>query len=453
MAEIGIGLLGLGNVGLGVAHILETHQIEIEARLGARLVLRRIAVRDLRKARGISLDAGLLTDDFNQVIDDEGVDIVVELMGGQTHARDAIKRALHAGKPVVTANKTLLAYHGDELIELARERQLDVYFEAAVGGGLPIVRTLREALASDKISSLHGILNGTTNFVLGEMGEGGHELGEAISAAQAAGYAEADPSADVEGHDAAEKLSLLAAIAFGLRVSPKEISTRGILNLESRDLVEIRRMGYALKLVASGHRVASGQVALRVGPTLVPLSDPLASVQGADNAVAIQAEALGPSLLVGAGAGGLPTGSAVVADLIECARNLRLGTSGRVPAWSLTAPGTASAPGQELLPESEHRSSFYLRFEVEDRPGVLGRLATALGEEGVSVAAVTQREHRLPRSSPGSRREHPAETPVSILVITHPTTFGALEAATERIRKLDELREGGCQLPLLGVAQ
>ncbi|MDF1563531.1 MAG: homoserine dehydrogenase [Deltaproteobacteria bacterium] len=422
MSEISIGLLGLGNVGSGVLHILRSHGAEIEARLGARPVIRKVLVRDAQRPRELELEGLELTTDLAAVLDDPRIQIVVEVMGGTDTAREAVLGALSRGKHVVTANKTLLAHHGDEIFALAREKALDVFYEAAVGGGLPVIRTLREGLASDRLEGITAILNGTTNYILDRMWNEDCALEEAIAGAQAAGYAEADPSSDVEGRDAAEKLALLAAIGFGVRVHPGDIPTVGITGIARADVQEARERRQMVKLLATATRGEDGRLALAVRPTLVPVRSPLAAVRGADNAVMLQAQALGSSLLVGAGAGSLPTGSAVVSDLVECARNLRLGTAGRVPARSVRDTEMQEA---RLLPPGEHRAAAYLHFEVEDRPGVLGSLATALGDAGVSLSAVEQSRH-----SPGDPR------PVPVVVITHPCLEGDLARAISAIAAL-----------------
>jgi homoserine dehydrogenase len=391
--EVGIGIAGFGTVGGGVLSILENHAREIEARLGARMVVRKVAVRDPAKERAVSLARGLVTTRLEDLLDDPKVEVLVELIGGTGEAFDLVAGALSRGKHVVTANKALIAARGDEIFRLAGERGVDVYYEGAVCGGIPIIRTLREALASDRIQSLHGIVNGTTNYILTGMAERGEPLSLALAEAQRLGYAEADPTLDVSGGDAAQKLCILAQLAFGARLRPADVLTEGILGLEPADFRWGRDFGYALKLLAVARRVERGegeppgpdQIEARVHPAFIPLDSLLAGVRGAYNAVLLHSEALGPSMLFGQGAGALPTGSAVVADIIDLSRNVVASSPGRVPL----PPAT---PRVQLRPHAEIRCGYYLRFTVKDVPGVLARIATGLASRGISIAAVQQRE-------------------------------------------------------------
>ncbi len=393
MREVGIGIAGFGTVGGGVLSILENHAPEIEARLGARIVVRRVAVRDPAKERAVSLRPALVTTRLDDLLEDPKVEVVVELIGGTGEAYDLVTGALSRGKHVVTANKALIAARGEAIFRLAVERGVDVYYEGAVCGGIPIIRTLREALASDRIQSLHGIVNGTTNYILTGMAERGEPLARALAEAQRLGYAEADPTLDLSGGDAAQKLCILAQLAFGARLRPEEVLTEGILALEPQDFQWGRDFGYALKLLAIARRVERGegeppgldQIEARVHPAFIPRDSLLAGVRGAFNAVLLRSEALGPSMLFGQGAGALPTGSAVVADIIDLSRNIVASSPGRVPL----PPAT---PRVGLRAHAEIRCGYYLRFTVKDVPGVLARIATGLAQRRISIAAVQQRE-------------------------------------------------------------
>ena len=393
MREVGIGIAGFGTVGGGVLSILENHAREIEARLGARIVVRRVAVRDVAKERAVALHPGLVTPRLSDLLDDREVEVVVELIGGTTEAFDLVAGALRRGKHVVTANKALIAARGDELFRLAAEKGVDVYYEGAVCGGIPIIRTLREALASDRIQALHGIVNGTTNFILTAMAEKGEPLSQALAEAQRLGYAEADPTLDVSGGDAAQKLCILAQLAFGARLRPEDVLTEGIMQLEPADFAWGRSFGYALKLLAVARRVERSEgesagpdlIEARVHPAFIPQASLLSGVRGAMNAVQLRSDALGPSMLFGQGAGALPTGSAVVADIIDLSRNIVASSPGRVPL-------PPSTPRVQLRSHDEIRCGYYLRFSVQDVPGVLARIANTLADRRISIAAVEQRD-------------------------------------------------------------
>jgi homoserine dehydrogenase len=425
MREVGIGIAGFGTVGGGVLSILQQHAREIEARLGARIVVRKVALRDPDKSRVVDVPRELITTRPEDLLDDPQVEVVVELIGGVDEAFRIVKGALERGKHVVTANKALLAARGDEIFRLAVEKNVDVYYEGAVCGGVPIIRTLREALASDRIVSIHGIVNGTTNYILSAMAEGEKTLGEALSEAQRLGYAEADPTLDVSGGDAAQKLCVLAQLAFGARLRPEDVLTEGILGLEPEDFAWARDFGYALKLLAVARRAEGvagtvpsapgGMIEARVHPAFIPLGSLLAGVRGAFNAVLLRSEALGPSLLFGQGAGAMPTGSAVVSDIIDLSRNIVAGSPGRVP---LPPPEARVS----LRPHDEIRCAYYLRFTVTDEPGVLARIATTLAGRRISIAAVQQRE------------QNAAGAPVAVTIVTHSALEADLQAA---IREID----------------
>jgi len=416
--EVGIGIAGFGTVGGGVLSILRRHAGDIEARLGARIVVRRVAVRDPSKERMVDVDQGLLTTRYQDLLEDPQVAVVVELVGGTGEAYDLVTGALRRGKHVVTANKALLAARGEEIFRLAVEKGVDVYYEGAVCGGVPVIRTLREALASDRINALHGIVNGTTNFILSAMADRGEPIEKALAEAQRLGYAEADPTLDVEGGDAAQKLCVLAQLAFGARLKPEDVLTEGIMGLRPEDFAWGKEAGYALKLLAIARRVDAEQIEARVHPAFIPAGSMLAGVRGAMNAVLLQSEALGPSMLFGQGAGAMPTGSAVVADIIDLTRNILSNSPGRVPL-------PPDRPLVRLRPHAEIRSAYYLHFQVKDAPGVLARLAATLAGRRISIAAVQQREHR------------DEGAPVPLVIVTHQAREADLRAAIGEIDRQD----------------
>ncbi len=419
--DIGIALLGLGNVGAGVVKLLEDNAAAIRDRLGARIVVRAIAVRAPgKKKRLVEVDPALLTTDINATIDRDDVDVVCELIGGETEARAAVLRAIERGKHVVTANKALLAAHGEEIFAAAEARGVDVYYEAAVCGGVPIIRALREGLASDRVEWLLGIVNGTSNYILTEMADKGRAFGDVLKEAQDKGYAEADPTLDVSGGDAAHKLAILLMLAFGTTVDAAAIPREGIDTLDPIDFEYAKRFGYVIKPVVYGHEHAGG-VEARVHPAMVPDRWMLADVAGARNALYVHSYALGPSMYYGAGAGMMPTAMAVVSDVIEIARNIQAQSGGARPARRHRA--IARKP---LLDPGDVRSRYYLRFTVADKPGVLGRLTTVLGERDVSIRQVVQ--HGSGGADGGG--------PVHVVVLTHEARERDVRAALATISSL-----------------
>ena len=416
--ELRIGLLGLGQVGGGVAHILRANAREIHARLGEKLTLVRALVRDPDRERPIDSQGVRLTKNPEDIVRAPDIDIVLELMGGLEPARTLVLDALAHGKPVITANKALIAEHGPEIFAAATAAGMDTLFEAAVCGGIPIIRTLREALASDRIESLRGIVNGTTNYILSAMEEG-RDYAVALGQAQKLGFAEADPSFDVSGRDAAQKLLILASVSFGVQLSMADVPAEGIEHISAADFAYAKEFGFTIKLLANA-RLSGGALSLGVRPTLVPHGTPLSTIRGAFNAVEVRSFALGPVLLVGQGAGALPTGSAVVSDIIEAARNLGARTAGRVPhlAW---AGGVHAAT---LAPPRSRVGPWYLRFTVADEPGVLAQIAGALGARGISISALVQREHG---ESAG---------PVTVVVVTHDAQEARVHEAIETLDRL-----------------
>ncbi len=416
---IRVGLLGLGTVGAGVAEILARHRRLISERVGVELRPVRALVRHRKRRRSGPAAEVPLTSDPAEILEAPDIDIVAELVGGIEPAREWITRALKAGKHVVTANKAVLAAHGNAIFSTAASVGADIYFEAAVAGGVPIIRTLREGLASDRITRICGILNGTTNYVLEAMGSGA-DYRSVLADAQRQGFAEPDPTLDVSGRDAADKLVILAQLAFGARVRAEDIPTQGITDLGPEVIADARELGYKVKLLALAER-RKGGIDLRVHPTFVSLDHPLSAVPGAQNAVAVTSDALGVTSYQGAGAGGLPTGSSVVSDLIEAARNVRAGISGRIAPVGVRAP--------KILPADDAVSAYYLRLSVADKPGVLASVAQILADHGISLATVLQRE----------RGERPTQ-PVAIVITTHPTKHGPMREALRAVGKLGAMR-------------
>lgn len=426
--NIGIGLVGCGVVGTGILRLLRDHSAMIERRLGAPIEVRRIAARSRDKARDEVVPEELLTFDPMEVVDDDEVDVVVEVMGGLEPAGDVVRAALEKGKHVVTANKALLAEHGDELLEKAEARRVDLYFEAAVAGGIPIIRVLREALASDRIVALRGIVNGTSNFILSQMYSEGLDFATTLQAAQDAGYAEADPTLDVSGGDAAHKLTILATLAFGAKVGPSDVAMEGIDRVGRIDMQFAHRFGYVIKPVAVAREVAQNErLDLRVHPALVPENAVLASITGALNAVYIEGAMLGPCLLSGLGAGALPTAMSVVSDIVDVGRNLLVHAHGRVPSRSFRGESLHEYVVQDI---GDHHARFYLRFNVLDRPGVLARISGVLGAFDVSIEQMVQ-----------EGRGGGDDAPVHVVMLTHEGRERDVRDALSEIDKLSHIVE------------
>lgn len=382
---IRIGFVGCGVVGTEALEILRSHAKTIEKRLGATLAVEQIAVRDPQRPRPEVVPSEVLTDDPFAVVRNPKVDIVVEVMGGLEPAGQIVREALEQGKHVVTANKALLAEKGDALFDLARQKGLDLYFEASVAGGVPIIRMLQEALASDEILSIQGIINGTSNYVLTEMAERGLDFAVSLKAAQDAGYAEADPTLDINGRDAAHKLAILATLAFGVRVHSEHISVEGIDIVDAFDIEYADGFDYAIRPIAIASRSESDVLDLRVHPALVPIDSPLAHITGALNAVSVTGERVGTCLLSGLGAGAGPTATSVVSDLIDVARNMLKGASGRVPSFIHDEDAEPV-----VLPAGDLETCYYLRFTVRDEPGVLSAIAGKLSEFAISIEKMFQ---------------------------------------------------------------
>jgi homoserine dehydrogenase len=414
-AALHIGLIGLGTVGAQVADRLLNRRETLRRRAGVDLVLDRVLVRDTARPRAVQVPPGLLTADPAAVLDDPGIDVVVEVAGGEEPARSFLERAIRGHKHVVTANKLVMAKHGPELLELAGEMNVDVYFEAAVGGGIPLISTFKTDLVANEIQRIMAVINGTTNYVLGRMANQGLDLERAVTEAQRAGYAEADPTDDVGGYDAAYKLAIMASIGFGARVRPDQVYREGIAGIAPVDFRYARELGYEVKLLAYAARDGDGAVEARVHPVLVPHGHPLATVEGAANAVFIEGDLVGQVLLQGLGAGGRPTASSVVGDVIDLARSIHRQVQNRA-AFDFD-------PHVRVLEMDRVCSRAYFRCRVADRPGVLARICAVFGEQGVSIASAIQKQSD--------------DVSAEFVVTTHPSPDAALRRTRELIAELD----------------
>jgi len=424
MKKIRIGLLGFGTVGSGTAKILLDNQDVIESRLGAGLELKWIADLDVKTDRGVSVDKRILTTDAHMVIDDPAVDIVVELIGGYDPAKSFILRAIEKGKHVVTANKALLAAHGDEIFSAASRQGVEVGFEASVGGGIPLIRSIKEGLVANRIEGLFGILNGTANYILTKMTDEGSPFADVLKEAQALGYAEADPTFDVEGIDAAHKLTILLSIAYGVPIDFKAVSTEGISRITPLDIRFMKEFGYRIKLLAISKDDGEA-IEARVHPTLIPEDSLLANVNEAYNALYLKGDAVGNIMLYGPGAGMMPTGSAVVSDLVDVARNALKGAIGRVPMVGYQ-PGSVKPRRIKAIEELD--TQYYFRFSADDRPGVLSKISGILGKHDISIKSV----HQKGRDVMGA---------VPIVMITHEARESSVKSALAEIDRLAVVRD------------
>jgi len=423
MKPVQVGLLGIGTVGGGTFNVLRRNQGEITRRAGRGIEIAVVAERDQARARAIVGDAARITDDAFAVVADPSIDIVVELIGGTSVARELILAAIGNGKHVVTANKALLARHGNEIFALARAKGVMVAFEAAVAGGIPIIKALREGLTANRIEWIAGIINGTSNFILSEMRDKGLAFDTVLSEAQRLGYAEADPTYDVEGIDAAHKLTIMAAIGFGIPMQFERAYTEGIAHLTREDIRYAEQLGYRIKLLGITRRTPAG-IELRVHPTLIPAKRLIANVEGVMNAVLVKADAVGATLYYGAGAGAEPTASAVIADLVDVTRMLTADPEHRVPHLAFQPDQLSDTP---ILPMDEVETSYYLRMRAYDRPGVLADITCILADHGISIDAMVQKE--------------PAEgeDQVDVVMLTHLTVEKQVNAALARIEALPSI--------------
>jgi homoserine dehydrogenase len=425
--SVGVGILGFGNVGGALVGLISDHAKMISARNGVELRVERVAVRNMSKDRGVALADGVLTADAAAVVDDPAVDVVVEVIGGIEPARSLILAALQQGKPVVTANKELLANVGAELFEAAERAGVDLLFEASVAGGIPLIRPLRESLAGEKIRRVTGIVNGTTNFILTRMSEEGSSFSDALAEAQSLGYAERDPTADVEGFDAAAKAAILASIAFGAKVVAGDVYREGIAQITPSDITAARDLGYVVKLLAVAEEL-DGSIAVRVHPAMIPSEHPLASVRGSFNAVFIEGAAVGELMLYGRGAGGGPTAVAVLGDLVDAAKNLRSGAKGATFGTLTRVP---------IHPIDEVESQFYVTVDVADRPGVLSAIAGVFGKHDVSIQSMQQ-------AGRGAEAH--------LIFVTHLAREADLRATMHDVGELDAVERVGSVLRVVGGA-
>jgi len=423
--RVRVGVLGCGNVGAALVQALDADASLITQRSGVRIDVTRVAVHNLAKERDVALAPGVLTNDAQAVVSDPEIDVVVEVIGGVEPARSLIMNALKSGKPVITANKELLANFGEELFEAAETAGVDLLFEASVAGGIPLMRPLRESLAGERITRVMGIVNGTTNYVLTRMTEEGSTFAAAVAEAQELGYAERDPTADVEGFDAAAKAAIIASIAFGARVVAGDVYREGITNITADDIAAAGELGYVVKLLAVAEE-HEGAVGARVHPAMLPLDHPLASVRGSFNAVFIEGRTVGQLMLLGRGAGGGPTASAVLGDVIDAAKNLNAGARGATIGTLVHKP---------IRPIDETASQFYVSLDVVDRPGVLAAIAGVFGEHAVSIQSMQQKGQ-----GEGAR----------LIFVTHLAREAALSATIHALRELDVVGRVGSVLRVVG---
>jgi len=420
MKKINIGLLGCGTIGTGVAKILIQNKDLIRSRLGADLNLKYVADIDLKSDRGIRFDNGVFISDAYKVVNDPDIDIVIEMIGGEKVARDLILRAIDNGKQIVTANKALLAIHGNAIFKAATKKGVDLAFEASVGGCMPIIKSLRESLVGNHIKSMAGILNGTCNYILSRSTDDGSKFEAVLAEAQKSGFAEADPTLDIEGIDTAHKLAILTSLAYGTKINFKDIYIEGISNIDPMDIDFAGQFGYKIKLLAISKNMGNA-IEARVHPTMIPFNNPLSSVGGILNAITISGDAIGDMMLYGYGAGMMPTASAVVGDTVDLARNLLTGSKGRVPLLSYQMNNIRKI---SVMPVDEIRTYYYFRFAAMDRPGVLSKVSGILGDYDISIKSV----HQKGRKTKGS---------VPIVMLTHLAKEADVQKALSEIFNLD----------------
>ncbi|MRR17221.1 MAG: homoserine dehydrogenase [Deltaproteobacteria bacterium] len=420
MKNISIGLIGLGNIGTGVVKLLQQNENLITQKLGAKLVLKKIADINITSPRGVRVSPSLLTTNAQEILRDPDISIVIELMGGYEPARTFVLEAIRQGKHVVTANKAMLATYGNEIFPAAQKEGVDIGFEASVGGTIPIIKTLKEALVANRINSIVGIMNGTCNFILTKMTDEGKPFDAVLKEAQQLGFAEADPTFDIEGIDTSHKMAIVLSLAYGRKVNLKEIYLEGITKISSEDIAFAKELGYRIKLLAIG-LLKGDAVEARIHPTMIASGHLLANVNRNYNAFHLVGDASGPVFLFGQGAGMMPTASAVFSDIMDSARNVLKGVSGRVPLRSITETGMKNI---KLIPMDNIETKYYFRFSVLDRPGVLSKISGILGEHNISLATVIQKA----RGEAG---------PVPIVM----TTYKAKERdVRQALRKIDKLK-------------
>lgn len=415
MEEIRVGLLGLGTVGSGVVKIINAHQDRLIHQIGCPVKVTKILVQNLEKERDVQITPDMLTKDATEIIDNENIDIVIEVMGGLEEARAHILRALQNGKHVVTANKDLMAVYGSELLSVAKENQCDLFYEASVAGGIPILRTLVDGLSSDRITKMMGIVNGTTNFILTKMSNEGRAYEDVLKEAQELGFAEADPTSDVEGLDAARKMTILATLGFSTNVELKDVSVKGISSITEEDLAYSQGLGYTMKLIGLAKRDGE-KLEVSVEPTLLPNTHPLAAVQNEFNAVYVYGAAVGETMFYGPGAGSLPTATSIVSDLVAVMRNMRLGVNGN----STVTPQYPKV----LKNEDEITAKYFLRIHVKDEVGVFAQITSLFSEYGASFEKIIQ----TPLEEKGT---------AEIVLVTHRTSLTSYKAILQRLEGLN----------------
>ncbi len=425
MKTVKVGLIGFGTIGCGMVKILQDNQSQIQSRLGAVLEVIKIADLDITTDRGVKVDAGMLTTDAKEVLDHPDIDIVVELIGGYEPARSFILQAIENKKHVVTANKALLAKHGDEVFAAAEKNHIAVGFEASVGGAIPIIRSIKEAFVANRIQAIEGIVNGTANYVLSKMSDGNHDFETALKEAQDKGYAEADPTFDIEGIDSAHKIAVLTRLAYGTPVNLDDIYVQGISSISSLDIKCAHEFGYRIKLLAIS-KFDGRAIDVRVHPAMIPESKPMANVNGVLNAIMVCDDMMKENILIGHGAGSLPTGSAVVGDIVEIARNILSGAQDRVPPQSYQTAGIQRIPLKDI---AEIEGEYFLRFWVLDKPGVLSRISGILGNHDISIEAVIQRV----KDDNGRG--------VPLVMMTHQAREKNIQAALKEIDGIEEVCE------------
>ncbi len=429
MNEIKIGLLGYGTVGTGVARMLLENMELLSSRVGACLSLKYIADIDTSTDRGIKLGDGILIEDAQKVLDDPEIDIIVEMIGGEGVAKDFILKAINSGKHVVTANKALLAKHGDTIFKAAAEKKVDLAFEASVGGCMPVIKTLRESLVGNRIQYMTGILNGTCNYILSRITDDGSSFEAALAGAQENGFAEADPTLDIEGVDAAHKLAILSAIAYGTRINFDDIFVEGISKITPLDIDFAREFGYQIKLLAISKN-RGDTIEARVHPTMIPADNLLSGINGSLNAVTISGDAVDKIMLIGYGAGEMPTASAVISDIVDLSRNLMCGSAGRIPLLSFQEESIKEIPVMQV---DEIETHYYFRFAALDSPGVLSRISGVLGDYGISIKYV----HQKGRKTNGD---------VPIVMLTHHAKESNVKKALSEIASLDVVSDSPVQI-------
>lgn len=414
-----VGLMGFGTVGTGVVRIIQAHQEDLQKQTGLGIEISKILVQNAEKSRSIPSMEKIVTTDVHDILDDEGIDVVVEVIGGISQAKDYILAALDRGKHVVTANKDLMALHGGEILQKAEEKGCDVFYEASVAGGIPILRALVEGFSSDRITKMMGIVNGTTNYILSKMSQEGADYAEVLKEAQALGYAEADPTSDVEGFDAARKMAILATLGFRVPMKLEDVDVKGISRVSKEDIAYGKKLGYEVKLLGLARRDGEA-IEVSVQPTMVAKSHPLASVNGVFNAVYVHGEAVGETMFYGPGAGEMPTATAVVSDLVTVVKNMKLGVNGR---------GMVAPYKEKILKEdSQKLSKYFLRMVVADKRGVLAQITQLLAEKNISLEQVVQQPYNN-----GQQAE--------IILVTHSAAKGDMDAVLTYMEEMDIVHE------------